>query len=468
MSDPQAVLEQIRRDGIQTVDFRFTDLRGRWQHFSFAAAGVTEAHLQDGVMFDGSAIAGWRDVSESDMLLKPDLDSAVLDPFSAQPSLILLSDVAEPSTGLGYERCPRSLARRAEDRLASSGVADRALIAPRAEFCIFDDVRFGVATNEAFYRVDSEEGPYNSGTRYDVGNSGHRPQRGAPLAVPPVDQMADLRAEMASVLKTVGLSPLQHHHDTAPSQNQITLGFDSLLRSADGLQIYKYVVHNVASSYGKTATFLPKPMAFEPGSGLQIEQALWLKDRPVFAGQGYADLSETCLHYLGGILHHARALNAFTTPTTNSYRRLAPGGDAPRQLAYAALNRSAAIRLPFAARAEDKRVEVRFADPSANPYLAFSALVLAGLDGIARAIDPGEAMDRNLYDLPPEETDTLPTVCRTLAEALDALEQDCNFLTAGEVFTDDMVDAYIALKRAEIEAVERVPHPVEFQLYYSV
>jgi glutamine synthetase len=266
----------------------------------------------------------------------------------------------------------------------------------------------------------------------------------------------------------VGLSPLQHHHDTAPSQNQITLGFDSLLRSADGLQIYKYVVHNVASSYGKTATFLPKPMAFEPGSGLQIEQALWLKDRPVFAGQGYADLSETCLHYLGGILHHARALNAFTNPTTNSYRRLAPGGDAPRQLAYAALNRSAAIRLPFAARAEDKRVEVRFADPSANPYLAFSALVLAGLDGIARAIDPGEAMDRNLYDLPPEETDTLPTVCRTLAEALDALEQDCNFLTAGEVFTDDMVDAYIALKRAEIEAVERVPHPVEFQLYYSV
>jgi glutamine synthetase len=468
MSDPQAVLEQIRRDGIQTVDFRFTDLRGRWQHFSFAAGGVTEAHLHDGVMFDGSAIAGWRDVSESDMLLRPDLDSAVLDPFSAQPSLILLCDVAEPSTGLGYERCPRSLARRAEDRLASSGVADRSLIAPRAEFCVFDDVRFGVAINEAFYRVDSEEGPYNAGTRYEVGNRGHRPQRGAPLAVPPVDQMADLRVEMASVLRTMGLSPLQHHHDTAPSQSQISLGADSLLRSADGLQIYKYVVHNVASSYGKTATFLPKPMAFEPGSGLQVEQALWLKDRPVFAGQGYGDLSETCLHYLGGILHHARALNAFTNPTTNSYRRLAPGGDAPRQLAYAALNRSAAIRLPFAAKAEDKRIEVRFADPSANPYLAFAALLLAGLDGIARGIDPGEAMDRNLYDLPPEETDTLPTVCRTLAEALDALEQDSGFLTVGEVFTDDMIDAYVALKRAEIEAVERVPHPVEFQLYYSV
>ncbi len=467
MSDPQAILEQIRRDGVQTVDFRFTDLRGRWQHFGFAAGGVTERQLQEGVMFDGSAIAGWRDVSESDMLLKPDLASAVLDPFSAQPSLILLCDVVEPGTGLGYERCPRSLARRAEDHLRAAGVADSALIAAKAEFCVFDDVRFAVVTNEAFYRVDSEEGPYNSGTRYDIGNSGHRPQKGVPLAVPPVDHMADLRTEMATTLGTMGLEALQHQHDTAPSQNQISLGLSPLVRSADALQICKYVIHSVASSYGKTATFLPKPMAFEPGSGLQIEQTLRQGDKPVFAGQGYGDLSETCMHYLGGILHHARALNAFTNPTTNSYRRLAPGGGAPRLLAYAALNRSAAIRLPFASKAEDKRIEVRFPDPSANPYLAFAALLLAGLDGIARAIDPGEAMDRNLYDLPPEETDTLPTVCRTLAEALEALERDRDFLTVDEVFTNDMIDAYVGLKRAEIEAVERVPHPVEFQLYYS-
>ena len=467
MPDPQAILDQIRSEGIQTVDFRFTDLRGCWQHLGFTASAIGEAHLQDGVMFDGSAIAGWRDVSESDMVLKPDLESAVADPFSAQPSLIVLCDVVEPGTGLGYERCPRSLAKRAEERLRATGVADSALIGAKVEFCIFDDVRFGVVTNEAFFRVDSDEGPYNSGTRYDIGNSGHRPRRGAPLAVPPVDHMADLRVEMAAMLRTMGLEALQHHHDTAPSQSQIGLGAGPLLQSADALQIYKYVVHSVASSYGKTATFLPKPMAFEPGSGLQIEQSLRYQDRPVFAGQGYGDLSETCLHYLGGILHHARALNAFTNPTTNSYRRLAPGGDAPRLLAYAALNRSAAIRLPFAARPEDKRIEIRFPDPAANPYLAFAALLLAGLDGVARGIDPGEAIDRNLYDLPPEETDSLPTVARTLAEALDALDRDRDFLTADEVFTDDLLDAYIALKRAEIEAVERVPHPVEFQLYYS-
>ncbi|MEM7021352.1 MAG: type I glutamate--ammonia ligase [Pseudomonadota bacterium] len=467
MSDPQAVLEQIRRDGVQTVDYRFTDLRGRWQHYGLAADTVGERQLTEGVMFDGSAVAGWRDVSESDMLLKPDLGSAVLDPFSAQPSLILLCDVAEPGTGLGYERCPRSLAHRATERLGASGVADSASISAKAEFCVFDDVRFGVATNESFYRVDSEEGSYNSGTRYDIGNRGHRPQKGVPLAVPPADQMADLRTEMATMIKTVGLTPIQHHHETAPSQNLIGLGACALVQSADALQLSKYVIHSVASSYGKTATFLPKPMAFEPGSGLQIEQSLWLDGRPVFAGQGYGDLSQTCLHYLGGILRHARALNAFTNPTTNSYRRLIPGGEAPRLLAYAALNRSAAIRLPFASTPEDKRVEVRFADPAANPYLAFAALLLAGLDGIARKTDPGEAMDRNLYDLPPEETDTLPTVCATLSEALDALEQDREFLTEHEVFTDDMIDAYVSVKRAEIEAVERVPHPVEFELYYS-
>jgi glutamine synthetase len=467
MPDAQAVVERLQSDAVQTVDVRFTDLRGQWQHLGLAARSVTPALLEQGVMFDGSAIAGWRDVSQSDMLLRPDLDTAVLDPFSAQPSLILIGNIAEPSTGLGYERCPRSVAERAEAHLVASGLADSAQIAPQAEFFLFDDVRFASSMQEAFWRVDAEEGPYNSGTRYETGNRGHRPQSGAPLAVPPIDQLADLRAEMVSVLAAMGLEVLVQHHDTAPSQHELSLGFGGLRASADRLQIYKYVVRNVASSYGKTATFMPKPMAFQPGSGLQVQQTLWQSGRPLFAGQGYADLSELCLHYIGGILHHARALNALTNPTTNSYRRLIQGGGAPRQLAYAALNRSAAVRLPFAAEAERKRVEVRFADPAANPYLAFAALLMAGLDGIRRRLDPGEAMDRNLYDLPPEDLDDLPAVCGTLAEALDALDRDRAFLTVDEVFTDDLIDAYIALKRQEIEAVDGVPHPVEFQLYYS-
>jgi glutamine synthetase len=468
MGDVKGVLELIAREGVQTVDFRFTDLRGGWRHLGFSASAVGEALLCDGVMFDGSAIAGWRDVSQSDMLLQPDPATAVLDPFSAQPTLILICDVAEPSTGLGYERCPRSVARRAGASLARSQFADSARVAHQAEFFVFDDVRFAVASNEAFFRVDSEEGPYNSGTRYEVGNQGHRPTvRGAPLALPPVDHFADLRAEMAAMLERMGIFGLHHHHDTAPSQNQIACGFADLLTSADQLQIYKYVVHSVAGAYGKTASFMPKPVAFETGSGMQIQQSLWREGRPVFAGQGYADLSQTCLHFIGGLLHHAHALNAFTNPTTNSYRRLAPGGGAPRQLAYAALNRSAAIRLPFAARPEDKRIEVRFADPAANPYLAFSALLMAGLDGMARQLDPGEPMDRNLYDLPPEEIDDLPEVCRTLDAALDALAGDHAFLVADDVFSDDLIDTYIALKRAEIEALEHVPHPVEYQLYYS-
>jgi glutamine synthetase len=468
MGDAKAVLELIAREGVQTVDFRFTDLRGAWRHLGFSAQAVSEALLGDGVMFDGSAIAGWRDVSQSDMLLQPDLATAVLDPFSAQPSLILICDVAEPTTGLGYERCPRSVARRAAACLARSQVADSARVAHQAEFFVFDDVRFGVTGHEAFFRVDAEEGPYNSGTRFEVGNHGHRPgPRGAALVPPPLDHAADLRAEMAAMLEKTGILGLHHHHDTAPSQNQIACGFADLLTSADQLQIYKYVIHSVAAAYGKTATFMPKPVAFETGSGMQIQKTLWREGKPIFAGQGYADLSQACLHFIGGILHHAHALNAFTNPTTNSYRRLAPGEGAPRQLAYAALNRSAAIRLPFAARPEDKRIEVRFADPAANPYLAFSALLMAGLDGMTRQLDPGEPMDRNLYDLPPEEVDDLPEVCRTLTAALDALAGDRAFLIADDVFSDDLIDAYIALKRAEIEALEHVPHPVEYQLYYS-
>jgi glutamine synthetase len=466
--DAQSVLELIERESIQSVDFRFTDLRGHWQHLGHPAAGVDAALLERGLMFDGSAIAGWRDIAHSDMLLAPDLASAVPDPFSAQPSLILICDVAEPGSGVGYERCPRSVALRAEQHLVASGVADRALIAAQAEFFVFDDVRFAVDDRQILARVDAEEGPYNTATPYEVGNFGHRFRADAPLASPPMDHMADLRVEVASMLTRMGLTPLQHHHDTASSQSQVSVDFAPLTASADHLQIYKYVVRSVAASYGKSATFLPKPLAFEPGSALQIQQALFQGERPVFAGQGYGDLSQLCLHYIGGILHHGRALNAFTNPTTNSYRRLVPSGGAPRQLAYAALNRSAAIRLPFADRPEDKRVEARFPDPAANGYLAFAALLMAGLDGVARQIDPGDAMDRNLYDLPPEQIDELPTVCRSLEEALGALEEDRTFLTEGEVFSDDLIDAYVTLRRGEVAAVAGVPHPLEFELYYSV
>jgi glutamine synthetase len=469
MTTATEILELIGRETVKTVDFRFADLRGQWRRLGYAAETVDAALLDHGVMFDGSAIPGWRDVAHSDMLLKPDLGSAVLDPFSAQPSLILIADVAEPGSGLGYDRCPRSIARRAEALLGQSGVAERAAIASQAEFFIFDDVRFGVAGHDVFYSVDSEEAAHNSGTRYEVGNRGHRPVgHGAALAAPPVDHGADLRAEMAAMLSQMGLKKLHHHHDIAPGQNQISAGFAALTAAADQQQIFKYVVHSVAAAYGKTATFMPKPVAHEPGSGMQIQFALWQGERPVFAGNGYADLSEHCLHFIGGILDHARALNAILNPCTNSYRRLAPGGGAPRRLAFAALNRSAAIRLPFADRPEEKRVEVRFADPSTNPYLGFAALLLAGLDGIRRRLDPGEPIDRNLYDLPPEDMDELPSACRTLDAALDALDGDRAFLLESDVFTDGVIDAYIALKRAEVEVVERVPHPVEYQLYYSI
>jgi glutamine synthetase len=468
MADTASFLERIEQEGIQTIDFRFTDLFGRWQHIGFAAARIDQRILDEGIMFDGSAVPGWRDASESDMMLVPDLSTAVLDPFSAQPTLILIADVAEPGSGLPYDRCPRSIAASAMTYLAASGVADQMMTATEIAFSIFDDVRSDIQRNEAFWHVGAEEGKASSGARYDVGNSGHRFSSAAPYAVPPADHLSDLRAEIVSMLQSMGLEAQQQHHNPSPSQCEINLAPQPMQVSADGVQIYRYVVQNVANSYGKTATFMPKPWAFEPGAGFEIQQALWLGEKPIFAGHGYADLSEACLHFIGGILQHAHALNAFANPTTNSYRRLAPGQNAPRHLAYAAFNRSAAIRLPFAARPGDKRIELRFPDPSANAYLAFSALLMAGLDGIAKRIDPGEPMDRNLYDLPPNEIEELPTVCRTLSDALAALDADRSFLTQGEVFSDDVIDAYITLKRREIEAQEMVPHPMEYQLYFSV
>ena len=468
MADAASLFERIEQEDIQTIDFRFTDLSGRWQHIGFAAARMTQHILDEGIMFDGSVVPGWRDASESDMMLVPDLSTAVLDPFSAQPALILIANVAEPGSGLPYDRCPRSIAANAMTHLGASGVADQMMTATEMAFSIFDDVRSDIQTNEAYWHVRAEENRASSGARYDVGNSGHRFSSAAPYAVPPSDHASDLRAEIVSMLQSMGLEAQQQQHNPSPSQCEINLAPRPMLASADAIQIYRYVVHNVASSYGKTATFMPKPLSYEPGAGFEIQQALWQGETPIFAGHGYADLSEACLHFIGGILHHAHALNAFTNPTTNSYRRLAPGQETPRHLAYAAFNRSASVRLPFAARPEDKRVELRFPDSSANSYLAFSALLMAGLDGIAKRIDPGEPMDRNLYDLPPNEIEELPTVCRTLGEALLALDADRFFLTQGEVFSDDVIDAYIALKRREIEAQEMVPHPMEYQLYFSV
>ena len=468
-TDALSILKRIEQDDIQSIDFRFTDLRGRWQHVGFAAASINERILEEGVMFDGSAVPGWRDVSQSDMMLIPDLTTAVLDPFSAQPSLILITDVAEPGSGLGYDRCPRSLAKRASIQLASTGMADQAMVAIEMAFSIFDDVRSDVTANEAFWRVDSEEGGYNRRTRYDVGNSGHRYAKTAPFAVAPADHLADLRAEIVTMLQTMGLRVQQQHHNPGTQSKRDQSGRRTAFskrRCRSDLQIRgaecRSFLRQDRKLHGQNPWRMSRVWA------LRSSNRSGRGEKPVFAGHGYADLSDSCLHFIGGILLHAHALNAFTNPTTNSYRRLAPGQGAPRHLAYAAVNRSAAIRLPFAARSEDKRVEMRFPDPSANAYLAFAALLMAGIDGMVKKLDPGEPMDRNLYDLPPEEIHEMPAVCRTLDQALVALDHDRDFLNQGEVFTDDLINAYIALKRTEIEAVEVVPHPVEYQLYYSV
>jgi len=469
MSDASKVMSMIRDNDVAYVDFRFTDPRGKWQHLAYAASAVDEDVLAEGVMFDGSSIAGWKEINESDMNLMPDLDTAVMDPFSAQPSLIVVCDVTEPSTGQPYGRCPRSVAKMAEQYLAYSGIGDTAYFGPEAEFFIFDDVRYDARMNEAFYRIDEEEGPYNTGREYDEGNVGHRPPaKGGYFPVPPVDSQSDLRAEMVTQMMAMGLAMEKHHHEVAPSQAEIGVLFQTLVRMADHMQIYKYCVHNVAHSYGKTATFMPKPVYGDNGSGMHTHQSIWKEGKPLFAGSGYADLSETALHYIGGIIKHARAINAFTNPTTNSYKRLIPGFEAPVLLAYSARNRSASCRIPFATSPKGKRVEVRFPDPACNPYLGFAAMLMAGIDGIENKIHPGDAMDKNLYDLPPEELKDVPTVCGSLREALDELDRDRAFLAKGDVFSDDMIDGYLDLRWDEVHKLEHTPHPVEFIMYYSV
>ena len=469
MSDIPTILNMIKENDVNFVDLRFTDPRGKWQHLSMCTEMMDEDAFTQGVMFDGSSIAGWKSINESDMTLMPDLSTAVMDPFAAQPMLIIYCDIYEPLTGQPYSRDPRSTAKRAEGFLKSSGIGDTAFFGPEAEFFIFDDVRMNVSQNSTYYEIDSEEGPYNSGTSFEDGNIGHRPaEKGGYFPVPPVDSGNDLRAEIVTTMAQMGLTMEKHHHEVAPSQHELGIKFDTLLRCADNMQIYKYVTHMVSHSYGKTATFMPKPVLNDNGSGMHVHQSIWKEGTNTFAGSLYADLSETCLHYVGGIMKHARAINAFTNSTTNSYKRLVPGFEAPVLLAYSARNRSASCRVPHVASPNGKRIEIRFPDAASNPYYAFTSMLMAGLDGIENKIHPGDPMDKDLYELPPEELTDVPTVSSSLGQALDALDADREFLKRGDVMTDDQIDGYIDLKREEVQRLDMTPHPVEFDMYYSV
>ncbi|GAB4520597.1 MAG: type I glutamate--ammonia ligase [Parvularculaceae bacterium] len=464
----ERIQELVDKHEVKYVDLRFTDPRGKWQHVTLDLSLIDEDFFTEGVMFDGSSIAGWKAINESDMTLMPDIETAVVDPFMAQNTLILICDVLEPSTGAPYARDPRSTAKAAEAYLRASGVGDTAYFGPEAEFFIFDDVRWSTSQNNTGFMIDSVEGPYNTYTDYEGGNLGHRPRaKGGYFPVPPVDSGQDLRSEMLAVMTEMGLEPEKHHHEVAPSQHELGVKFSTLLQMADRMQLFKYIVHQVAAAYGKSATFMPKPVYNDNGSGMHVHQSIWKDGKPLFAGDRYADLSEDCLYYIGGIIRHARAINAFTNSTTNSYKRLVPGFEAPIMLAYSGRNRSASIRIPWVHSAKGKRIEARFPDAAGNPYLGFAALLMAGLDGIENKIDPGDPMDKDLYDLPPEEKKGLPTVCSSLRQALEALDEDRDFLKRGNVFNDEQIDGYIDLKQEEVTRFESTPHPVEFDLYYS-
>ncbi len=469
MSDINTVLEMIKEKDIAFVDLRFTDPKGKWQHLTMAAGVVDEDMLEEGVMFDGSSISGWKEINESDMILKPDTSFITMDPFMDQPTLVLFCSIIEPATGEGYNRDPRSTAQRAEEYLKYTGIGDTAYFGPEPEFFMFDDVKFSVDYNGASYSLDDIEGPYNSSRQEEYGNQGHRPTvKGGYFPVAPVDTCANIRGEMVTIMQELGLPMDKHHHEVAPSQPELGMMFGTLVQTADRIQVNKYVTHQVAHEHGKTATFMPKPIAEDNGSGMHTHQSIWKDGEPLFAGSGYADLSDTALYYIGGIIKHAKALNAFTNASTNSYKRLVPGFEAPVLLAYSARNRSASCRIPYSTSPKGKRVEIRFPDPTANPYLAFSAMLMAGLDGIENKIHPGDAMDKDLYALPPEELKEVPTVATSLSEALAALDADREFLKKGDVFSDDQIDAYISLKQDEIDTVRIIPHPAEFKLYYSV
>jgi glutamine synthetase len=466
----EQTLNLIKENEARWVDLRFTDTRGKEQHVTIPSKEVDEDFFEDGKMFDGSSISGWKGINESDMILMPDDSSSLLDPFTDDATVILRCNVVEPSTMQGYDRDPRSVAERAEDYLKSTGIGDTAYFGPEPEFFVFDDIKWSVEMSGASYQIHSEEAAWVSNHQFDEGNIGHRPSvKGGYFPVPPVDSLHDIRAAMCTAMEQMGLDVEVHHHEVGTAgQCEIGIRFNTLVKKGDEVQILKYCVHNVAHAYGKTATFMPKPVVGDNGSGMHVHQSISKDGDNVFAGDGYAGLSETALYYIGGIIKHARALNAFTNASTNSYKRLVPGFEAPVMLAYSARNRSASIRIPYEPSPKGKRIEVRFPDPTANPYLAFAALLMAGLDGIQNKIHPGDAADKDLYDLPPEEGLAIPTVAPTFDVALDALDADREFLTAGGVFSDDMIDAYIELKRDEIERLNMTTHPVEFDMYYSV
>jgi glutamine synthetase len=470
MSTPKEVMKMIADNEVKFVDLRFTDTKGKEQHVSVPAKAFDEDKFEQGHAFDGSSISGWKGIEASDMLLMPDADSARMDPFREENTLIITCDVHEPSTGKGYERDPRSLAKRAEAYLKSTGVGDTAYFGPEPEFFIFDSVTWNVDMSGCFVKIKSEEAPWSTGLDYEAGNLAHRPGlKGGYFPVPPTDSMQDIRSEMCLLLEQQGVEVEVHHHEVAaPGQCEIGTKFSTLVKRADWLQILKYTVWNVAASYGKTATFMPKPVVGDNGSGMHVHQSIWKDGTNLFAGNGYAGLSDFALYYIGGIIKHARALNAITNPGTNSYKRLVPGFEAPVKLAYSARNRSASIRIPYVSNPKGRRIEVRFPDPTANPYMAFAAMMMAGLDGVQNKIHPGEAADKNLYDLPPEEDAKIPTVCSSLDMALDYLDRDREVLTRGGVFSNDLIDAYIALKMDEVTRFRMTTHPIEFDMYYGL
>ncbi|HHZ8088579.1 TPA: glutamate--ammonia ligase [Proteus mirabilis] len=463
------VLSMIEEHKVRYIDLRFTDTRGKEQHITIPAHQVNDDFFEEGKMFDGSSIGGWKGINESDMVLMPDATTAMLDPFFQDPTLIIRCDVLEPGTMQGYDRDPRSISKRAEDYLKSSGIADTVLFGPEPEFFLFDDIRFKNDISGASYAINDIEAAWNTNTQYEEGNKGHRPMvKGGYFPLPPVDSSQDIRSTMCNIMEEMGLVVEAHHHEVATAgQNEVATRFNTMTKKADETQIYKYVVQNVANVFGKTATFMPKPLVGDNGSGMHCHMSLSKNGVNLFAGDKYGGLSEMALYYIGGIIKHARALNAFTNPTTNSYKRLVPGFEAPVMLAYSARNRSASIRIPVVASMKARRIEVRFPDPLANPYLAFAAQLMAGLDGIINKIHPGDAMDKNLYDLPPEEAKEISTVAGSLEEALNALDNDREFLTRGGVFTDDALDAYLELLRTDVQRVRMAPHPLEFEMYYS-
>jgi glutamine synthetase type I len=467
---PQEVLKMVEDKEVKFVDFRFTDTRGKEQHVGVPISAFSMDKFEDGHAFDGSSIAGWKGIQASDMQLMPDASTAYIDPFFDETTLVLTCDVVEPSDGKGYDRDPRSIAKRAEAYLKSSGIGDTAYFGPEPEFFIFDSVEWKVDMSGASVKIFSEEAAWSSAEKYESGNTGHRPTvKGGYFPVPPVDSFNDIRAQMCIALEACGVPVEVHHHEVATAgQNEIGTVFNTLVRRADQTQVLKYIVHNVAHSYGKTATFMPKPIVGDNGSGMHVHQSIWKDGKNLFAGNGYAGMSDFALYYIGGIIKHARALNAITNPLTNSYKRLVPGYEAPVKLAYSARNRSASIRIPYVQSDKARRIETRFPDPGANPYLCFAALMMAGLDGVQNKIHPGDPADKNLYDLPPEEDAKIPTVCTSLEQALEYLDKDREFLTRGGVFSNEMIDAYIELKMEEVQRFRMTTHPIEFDMYYSI